>query len=72
MYRAVQSGDEAAIAAARAKLQGAFTSRQLGILSSDSAFASLKLVPAGEGSDVPFAAVPPPAVKKENEGSPIP
>lgn len=72
MYRAVQSGDEAAIAAARAKLQGAFTSRQLGILSSDSAFASLKLVPAGEGSDVPFAAVPPPAVKKENKGSPIP
>jgi hypothetical protein len=72
MHRALQSGDEAAIAAARAKLQGAFTSRQLGILSSDSAFASLKLVPAGEGSDVPFAAIPPPAVKKENEGSPIP
>ena len=72
MHRALQSGNEAAIAAARAKLQGAFTSRQLGILSSDSAFASLKLVPAGEGSDVPFAAVPPPAVKKESEASPLP
>ncbi len=72
MQRVLQSGDEVAIAAARARLQGAFTSRQLGMLSNDSAFASLTLVSAGEGSDVPFAAIPPPAVKKESEGSPTP
>ena len=71
MQRALQSGDETAIAAARARLQGAFTSRQLGMLSNDSAFASLELVPAG-GADVPFAAILPPSVKKESEGSPMP
>jgi hypothetical protein len=72
MRRALQGGDDVAIATARSTLQGAFTGWQLGILARDPAFASVELVPAGEGSAVPFAAIPPPAVKKENEGSPIP
>ena len=72
MHRALQGGDEVAIAPVRARLQGAFTGWQLGVLARDPAFASLELVPAGEGPAVPFAAIPPPAAKKESKGSPIP
>jgi len=72
MVRALQSGDEVAIASVRAKLQGTFTGWQLGVLARDPAFASLELVPAGEGPAVPFSVIPPPAVKKESKGSPIP
>jgi len=72
MYRALQGGDEVVIAPVRAKLQGAFTGWQLGVLARDPAFASLELVPAGEGPAVPFAVIPPPAVEKESKGSPIP
>lgn len=72
MHRALQGGDEAAIAPSRARLQGAFTTWQLGVLARDPAFASLELVTAGEGAAVPFAAIPPPAVKKKSEGSPLP
>ncbi len=71
MQRALQSGDEVLIASARALLLGAFTSRQLAVLARDPAFASVELVPAGEGPAVPFALLPPP-VKKESKGSPIP
>jgi hypothetical protein len=72
MVHALQRRDEVQIAAARSTLQGVFTSRQLGVLARDPAFASLELVPAGEGPAVPFAAIPPPAVKKESKGSPMP
>jgi hypothetical protein len=72
MHRALQGGDEVAIAPARARLQGTFTTWQLGVLARDPAFASLELVTAGEGAAVPFAAIPPPAVKKKSEGSPLP
>jgi hypothetical protein len=72
MHCALQGGDEIVIAPARARLQGAFTGWQLGVLARDPAFASLELVPAGEGPAVPFAAIPPPAVKIESKGSPIP
>jgi hypothetical protein len=72
MHRALQSGNEASIAAARARLQGAFTTWQLGVLAHDPAFVSLELVTEGEGVAVPFALIPPPAVKKESKGSPMP
>lgn len=72
MHRALQGGDEVAIAPVRALLLGAFTSRQLAVLTRDPAFATVELVPAGEGATVPFALIPPPAVKKESEGSPMP
>jgi hypothetical protein len=72
MHRALQGGDEVVIAAARSTLQGAFTGWQLGVLARDPAFAAAELMPTGEGPAVPFALIPPPAVKKESKGSPIP
>jgi hypothetical protein len=73
MHRAAQDADKAGIAAARAALQGVFTSWQLDVLSSDPSLVSLELIPAGEeGAIVPFAVIRPPAVKEEAEGFPTP
>ena len=73
MHRALQGGGTGpAIAAAQAKLRGTFTGRQLEALSRDPAFRSVDLVPAGEGGDIPFAVILPPAEKKETLTLPPP
>lgn len=73
MHRAARDADKAGIAAARAALQGVFTSRQLDVLSSDSSLVSLELIPPGEeGAAVPFAAIQPPKEQRELQGLSVP
>ncbi len=72
MHRALQGGEEAVIASVRTRLQGALTSWQLGVLACDPTFASVELIPAGEGPAVPFAVIPPPALKIKKDSNELP